>query len=143
MAADTLLAFDYGEKNIGVAVGNTATGQAHPLTTVRVTRQQPDWDCITGLIKEWKPAALVIGLPLTMDGDDNPVTPKARKFGNKLNGRYNLPIHMVDERLTTREARTQLFDAGVPQHRHAALLDQLAAQKILQTYLSELPGPVY
>ncbi len=137
MASTNLLSFDYGDKTIGVAVGNTSTGQAHPLTTVRVIRGRVEWDDITKLIAEWNPVALVVGLPLNMDGSDNPVTPKARKFGNRLNGRYNLPVHMVDERLTTRDARTQLYNAGVVEKRHKPVLDKLAAQSILQTYLSE------
>jgi putative Holliday junction resolvase len=140
MAGDHLLGFDYGEKTIGVAVGNTHTRQAHPLTTLRVVRGQPDWGALNALVEEWRPAALVVGLPLNMDGSDNPVTPAARKFGNRLQGRYNLPVHMVDERLTTRNARTDLVDAGVSVRHHTALLDKLAAQTILQSYLNELPG---
>jgi putative Holliday junction resolvase len=80
---------------------------------------------------------LVVGLPLKMDGSDNPVTGAARKFGNRLHERYNLPIYMVDERLTTREARSDLIDAGVPVRRHKPVLDRLAARSILQTFLSE------
>ncbi|MEE8482769.1 MAG: Holliday junction resolvase RuvX [Acidiferrobacterales bacterium] len=137
MAATNLLGFDYGEKTIGVAVGNSNSGQAHPLSTVRVIRGRVEWDEISKLINEWVPVALVVGLPLNMDGSDNPVTPKARKFGNRLNGRYNLPVHMVDERLTTRDARTQLYSAGVVEKRHKPVLDKLAAQSILLTYLSE------
>ncbi len=141
MASTNLLSFDYGEKTIGVAVGNSNTGQAHPLTTVRVIRGRVDWQAISSLIDEWEPVALVVGLPLNMEGGDNPVTPKARKFGNRLNGRYNLPVHMVDERLTTRDARTQLYNAGVVEKRHKPVLDKLAAQSILQTYLNEQAEP--
>lgn len=141
MASTNILSFDYGDKTIGVAVGNTVTGQAHPLTTVRVIRGQVQWPVISKLIEEWAPVTLVVGLPLKMDGSDNPVTPKARKFGNRLNGRYNLPVHMVDERLTTRAARTELYNAGVVEKRHKPVLDKLAAQSILQTYLSEQTEP--
>ncbi len=141
MASTNILSFDYGDKTIGVAVGNTNTGQAHPLTTVRVIRGQVQWPAISKLIEEWAPVTLVVGLPLNMDGSDNPVTPKARKFGNRLNGRYNLPVHMVDEHLTTRDARTQLYNAGVVEKRHKPVLDKLAAQSILQTYLSQPAEP--
>lgn len=141
MASTNILSFDYGDKTIGVAVGNTNTGQAHPLTTVRVIRGQVQWTTISKLIEEWAPVTLVVGLPLKMDGSDNPVTPKARKFGNRLNGRYNLPVHMVDEHLTTRDARTQLYNAGVVEKRHKPVLDKLAAQSILQTYLSQPAEP--
>ena len=137
MPANTYLAFDYGEKTIGVAVGNDNSRQAHPLTAIRVIRGQPQWDQIGQLIEEWQPVALVVGLPLNMDGTENPVTPQARKFGNRLNGRYNLPVHMVDERLTTRDARTELYNAGVTEKRHKPVLDKLAAQAILQTFLNE------
>lgn len=137
MVSRNLLGFDYGEKIIGVAVGNTNTGQAHPLTTVRIIRGRVDWEAISSLVGEWDPVALVVGLPLNMKGGDNPVTPKARKFGNRLNGRYNLPVHMVDERLTTRDAQTQLYNAGVVEKRHKPVLDKLAAQSILLTFLSE------
>ena len=137
MGSNNILGFDYGEKTIGVAVGNSASGQAHPLANIRVIRGQPEWEKISSLIDEWRPAALVVGLPLNMDGSENPVTPKARKFGNRLNGRYNLPVHMVDERLTTRDARTELYNAGVTERRHKPVLDKLAAQSILQTFLTE------
>ncbi|KPK50723.1 MAG: hypothetical protein AMS22_11790 [Thiotrichales bacterium SG8_50] len=137
MASANFLGFDYGEKTIGVAVGNSASGQAHPLANVRVIRGQPQWDKIEALINEWQPTALIVGLPLNMDGSENPVTPRARKFGNRLNGRYNLPVHMVDEHLTTRDARTELYNAGVTEKRHKPVLDQLAAQAILQTFLTE------
>ena len=137
MGSSNILGFDYGEKTIGVAVGNSASGQAHPLANVRVIRGQPEWEKISSLIDEWRPAALVVGLPLNMDGSENPVTPRARKFGNRLNGRYNLPVHMVDERLTTRDARTELYNAGVTERRHKPVLDKLAAQSILQTFLTE------
>jgi len=141
MASTNLFGFDYGDKTIGVAVGNRTTGQAHPLTTVRVIRGKVDWDAITELFNEWNPGELVVGLPLNMDGSDNPITPRAIKFGNRLNGRYNLPVHMVDERLTTRDARTQLYNAGVVEKRHKPILDKLAAQSILQTFLNEQAEP--
>lgn len=137
MQSRNLLGFDYGEKTVGVAVGNTGTRQAHPLLNVRVIRGQPEWQKITGLIDEWQPVAIVVGLPLNMDGSENAITRQARKFGNRLNGRYNLPVHMVDERLTTRDARTELYNAGVTEKRHKPVLDKLAAQSILQTYLNE------
>jgi putative Holliday junction resolvase len=139
MAGRNVLGFDYGEKTIGVAVGNTRTRQAHPLTGIGRVRGGPDWDGISRLVEEWDPAALVVGLPLKMDGSDNPVTSAARRFGNRLRERYNLPIYMVDERLTTREARSDLIHAGVPVRRHKPVLDKLAARSILQTFLSEHP----
>lgn len=134
-----LLGFDFGERRIGVAVGYLETGMTHPLTTLVARNDQPDWDEVTRLLQEWKPRALVLGLPLNMDGSDNPMTAKARKFGNRLNGRYNLPVHMVDERLTTHIASQALFNSGVGASKQRSIVDQLAAQQILQTYITEQP----
>jgi putative Holliday junction resolvase len=134
-----LLGFDYGERRIGVAVGYLETGHTHPLTTLIARNDQPDWDEVSRLLQEWKPKALVLGLPLNMDGSDNPMTAKARKFGNRLNGRYNLPVHMVDERLTTHLASQALFNSGVSASKQRSVIDQLAAQQILQTYITEQP----
>jgi putative Holliday junction resolvase len=130
----TYLAFDYGQKHIGVAVGSSATGLAHPIDTVDVHRQQPDWDRLSRLIAEWRPHAFVVGLPLNMDGTENPMTGHATTFGNRLRGRYNLPVHFVDERLTSVAARQALADAGVSPKRHRSKVDRLAAQTILQAF---------
>jgi putative Holliday junction resolvase len=138
--AATFLAFDYGEKYIGVAVGSRHTRQAEPLTTLRGSAKNPDWVRISRLIEEWHPDALVVGLPLNMDGSTNPMTRAARAFGQRLQDRYNLPVHMVDERLSTLAAREILNEAGVPMRRHKARLDKVAAQTILQAFLNELPG---
>jgi putative Holliday junction resolvase len=131
--AETLLAFDYGEKNIGVAVGQTLTGTANPLETIRVTRSHPDWNAISRIVKAWQPDALVVGLPLNMDGTEQRVTRRARRFGNQLFGRYQLPVHLVDERLTTREARDRLASEG----RAGSDDHPVAAQIILESWLSE------
>jgi len=138
--ASTFLAFDYGEKYIGVAAGSRHSRQAQALTTLRGSAKNPDWVRISRLIEEWRPDALVVGLPLNMDGSDNPMTQAARAFGQRLQDRYNLPVHMVDERLSTLAARDILNEAGVPMRRHKSHLDRLAAQTILQAFLNELPG---
>jgi putative Holliday junction resolvase len=136
-ASTTFLGFDYGEKVIGVAVGSLHTRSAQPLTTVRVLGREPDWAVIGREIEAWKPAALVVGLPSNMDDTPNPLTRAARRFGNQLRTRYNLPVHMVDERLTTLYAKRDLYDAGIPGRRHKRHLDRLAAQHILQSFLDE------
>lgn len=136
----TYLAFDYGEKYIGVAVGSRHTGLAEPVTTLRGSAKNPDWVRISKLIEQWRPGGLVVGLPLSMDGSANPMTHAARAFGERLRERYNLPVHMVDERLSTLAARDILNEAGVPMRRHKSRLDQVAAQTILQAFLNELPG---
>lgn len=134
------LAFDYGEKYIGVAVGSRHTRLAEPVTTLRGSAKNPDWVGISKLLDQWRPDALVVGLPLNMDGSDNPMTRAARAFGQRLQERYNLPVHMVDERLSTLAARDILNAAGVPMRRHKTRLDRVAAQTILQAFLNELPG---
>lgn len=136
----SFLAFDYGEKYIGVAVGSSHTRLAEPVTTLRGSAKNPDWAGVSRLIDEWRPDALIVGLPLNMDGGDNPMTRAARAFGQRLRERYNLPVHMVDERLSTLTARDILNQAGVPMRRHKSRLDKLAAQTILQSFLNELPG---
>jgi putative Holliday junction resolvase len=131
--AETLLAFDYGEKHIGVAVGQTLTGTANPLESVRVTSSKPDWSAISRIVETWQPDALVVGLPLNMDGSEQTVTKRARRFGNQLLGRYRLPVHLVDERLTTREARDRLAAEGRP----GGVDHPVAAQVILESWLNE------
>jgi putative Holliday junction resolvase len=133
----TYLAFDYGSRQIGVAVGGRHSGLAESLANVQVGRGGPDWAHISRLIVEWRPAALVVGLPLNMDDSENAMTAAARKFGNRLQGRYNLPVHMVDERLTSVAAKNALVEAGVPFTRRKARVDKLAAQAILQAFLNE------
>ncbi len=127
---------------MGVAVGSKETGLAQPLTTIHVGQKGPDWMGIGKLINEWQPAALIVGLPIKMDETDNPVTGSARKFGNQLKARYNLAVHMVDERLTTVEAKHRLQEAGVtirPNTR--SKIDEMAAQTILQAFLDEDSKP--
>ena len=131
------LGFDYGGKFIGVAVGSTQSGQAQALATVRVSASKvPDWQHIARLIEEWRPNALVVGLPLNMDGSEQAMTRAVRAFGDRLKERYNLPIIMVDERLTTRVAKDQLYAEGVAGTRQKARLDEMAAQTILQSFLN-------
>jgi putative Holliday junction resolvase len=132
-SARTLLAFDFGLKRIGVAVGQTQTLSANPVDTVAVRRERPDWQAIARLVETWNPDALVVGLPLNMDGSDQEMTLRARRFGRQLNGRFSLPVHLVDERLTTREARTRLHHEG----RAGEDADSVAAQIILEDWFSQ------
>jgi len=137
--ARTYLAFDYGTRQIGVAVARSFLRQAQALANLHCPSGQPDWDAIADLIREWQPTDLVVGLPLNMDETDNPVTVMARGFGEQLGHRYNLPVHMVDERLTSRAARHELKQAGVSAsriRRHG--VDKYAAREILQTFLNDL-----
>lgn len=131
MTDTVLLGFDYGTRRIGVAVGQTLTGAARPLTIVRARDGKPDWEAISRLIAEWQPTALVVGLPVHMDGTEHERTARARRFGNQLAGRYNLPVHRVDERLTSYAAELELRAQG----KGGEALDAVAAQLILQSWL--------
>lgn len=136
-AHDTLLGFDFGNKKIGVAVGQTATRMASPLTTLRSHNQKPDWDAIAKLITEWQPTGLIVGISKQQDGSDNIITPRMHKFCRQLDGRYNLPVYQMDETLTTFEAKQLLFDElGVSADKLWDVQDQLAAQLILQSWLN-------
>lgn len=134
---DTYLGFDFGNKKIGVAVGQLSTKTASPLQTLRAVKNQPDWQGIQKLIEEWQPIGFVVGISKQQDGTDNPVTPLMHKFCRQLNGRFNLPVYQQDETLSTFEAKQLLFDdIGVNATKLWAVQDQLAAQLILQTWLN-------
>ena len=141
MSANTYLGFDYGTKHLGIAVGGSASGRAEPLATASVHQGIPDWPLLDRLINEWKPAALIVGLPLNMDDSENAMSRAARKFGHRLQGRYNLPVQMVDERLTSVDAKNTLVESRVPWKQRKARVDKLAAQNILQAYLDEQRRP--
>lgn len=140
MKPATYLGFDYGTRRIGIAVGNTVSGSASALDTVLVKNEQPDWQHITRLIEEWQPDALIVGWPIQMDESDNPVTPKARRFGNRLHGRYHIPVHHIDERLSSYMALSEISEAGYNGRRSKGLVDSYAAREILQTFLNGLTG---
>lgn len=134
---DTYLGFDFGNKKIGVAIGQTTTGTASPLQTLRSPNQKIDWDAIARLIAEWRPAGLVVGLSKQADGSDNLITPRMQKFCRQLHGRFNLPVYQIDEALSTFEAKQLLFDElGVRAGKLWEVQDQLAAQLILQSWLN-------
>ena len=141
MSTHTYLGFDYGSKHLGIAVGGSASGRAEPLATASVHQGIPDWPMLDRLINEWKPAALIVGLPLNMDDSENAMSRAARKFGHRLQGRYNLPVQMVDERLTSVDAKNTLVESRVPWKQRKARVDKLAAQNILQAYLDEQRRP--
>ena len=133
----TYLGFDFGMKYIGIAVGQSVTRSATPLTTLKATNGQPDWSKLQTIIAEWQPTALVVGLPLNMDGSEQVVTAHAKRFANRLNGRFQLPVHVVDERLTTVEAKQQLFEEGGYKALQKTNIDSYAAKLILESWLNE------
>lgn len=137
----TLLGFDYGSSKIGVAVGQELTRSSTPLATLRNRGADPDWEAIARLIAEWRPAALVVGIPLNMDGSEQPMTAAARRFARRLEGRYGLPVYPADERLSSIEAGQLVHDAarGGGRARRRLGVDEVAAQVILQTFFSQEP----
>lgn len=133
-APQTLLGFDFGQRRIGVAVGQRITGTATALTTLTARDGQPDWTQIAHLLETWRPDALVVGLPLHLDGTASEVTHAAQRFARRLEGRFHLPVFLHDERLSSHTAEQWLRE-------HAGRLpgsgatDRVAAQVILQDWL--------
>jgi len=132
-----LLAFDYGTKRIGVAIGQTITKTARPLETIAVKEGTPNWAAVAKLVKKWMPEALVVGIPLNMDGSEQPISKHARTFAHALGERFQLPVYEMDERLTTKAAREQLFTEGGYKALQGGQVDQVAAQLILQNWFEE------
>ena len=136
--AHVLLAFDFGEKRIGVATGNTLTGAAQPLGTVAETTTDGRFAHIGALIREWQPARLVVGRPLHPDGAAHEVTARAERFARQLEGRFGLPVSLVDERYSSAAAQARLRAQGRGARGRAAQGDDaMAAAIILEQYLSE------
>ena len=125
----TLLAFDFGTKSIGVAVGQRITGTARPLTALKANDGTPDWNLIERLLKEWQ--------PLNMDGTEQPLTARARKFANKIHGRFGVSVKLHDERLSTVEARAGLFEHGGFRALNKGSVDSASAVIILESYFEQ------
>lgn len=132
-----LLGFDFGTKRIGVAVGNSISCTARPLITLHGEHNGQRFAAIGELIREWEPSALVVGLPSHDDGTPHELTRLCRRFAQRLKGRFNLPTILVDERYTSTAASSQLTEMGVRGIKQKPLLDQVAAQQILQAYFDE------
>ncbi|WP_281787031.1 Holliday junction resolvase RuvX [Uruburuella suis] len=130
----TTLAFDFGEARIGVAEGDAEVGTAHPLATVTGEGNEAKFAAIAKLVTEWQPRQLVVGLPAHTDGSEHELTRLCRKFGRRLHGRFGLPVYWVDERLSSLYAESLLAEAQVFGRKQKAVLDQVAAQAILQGF---------
>jgi putative Holliday junction resolvase len=133
----TVLAFDFGEKRIGVAVGEWALAQAHPLTTIRSEANAERFSAIAELIREWQPASLVVGLPVALDGTAHAMTARCTRFANQLRGRFALPVDYAEERLSSVEAGERLRESGHNAKSAKQHVDALAAQIILQCYFEQ------
>jgi len=134
--AGTVLAFDFGTKRIGVAVGDFETRLAHPLATIAAVENRARFAAIGQLVAEWRPVLLVVGLPAHADGAEHPVGRLARRFAQRLHGRFGIRTELVDERLTSHEAEGLLRAAGARGSRLKAALDSVAAQRILDSYFA-------
>ena len=130
----TTLAFDFGEARIGMAQGDAELGMAHPLATVTGNSNDAKFEAIAKLVAEWQPKQLVVGLPTHADGTEHELTRLSRKFGRRLNGRFQLPVFWVDERVSSLYAESLLAEAQVFGRKQKAVLDQVAAQAILQGF---------
>lgn len=140
MPEGVYIGFDFGYKRIGVAVGQRLTGSASPLSTVSAKQGLPDWPCIESTIKKWKPTALVVGLPKRIDDSEFYTTSASRGFARQLRKRFALPVHLEDERLSTVEARAQLFEEGGFRKLKKAEVDSIAACIILEQWLQHTPS---
>jgi putative Holliday junction resolvase len=134
----TVLAFDFGERRIGIAVGEHLIRSANPLTTIDNESNEVRFNLITQLVNEWQPKLLVVGLPLSLDGTETEVTQLCKKFARRLNGRFNLPVILIDERYSSVEASQLLNQSGIKGRAQKVMLDQVAAQTILQSYFDGL-----
>ena len=130
----TALAFDFGTKSIGCAVGQSITGTAQALPAFKAQDGIPNWDAIEKCLKEWKPDVVVVGLPLNMDGTEQELTLRARKFANRLQGRFCVNVQLQDERLTTTEAGSEIFDRGGFRALKKGKVDGISACLILESW---------
>lgn len=133
-SSGTVLAFDFGIRRIGVAIGERELRMAHPLTTIDQSMTRPRFEEIAELIEAWQPVLLVVGLSVHADGTEHEITRLCRRFARRLEGRFRIPVALADERYTTVIARSALEEAGVTGKKQRPMLDQIAAQHILQTY---------
>lgn len=131
----TLLGFDFGTKSIGVAIGQHYRHRP-PLPALKAQDGKPDWNVIEKLLKEWQPEAVIVGLPLNMDGTEQPLT-RARNFANKIHGRFGVKITLHDERLSTVEARAGLFEHGGFRALNKGSVDSTSAVVILESYFEQ------
>ena len=135
-----ILAFDFGTRRIGVASGQELLGTGQPLAMIPARDGIPDWQQVAKLLAEWQPDIVVVGLPLNMDDTENDMCARARKFAKRLHGRYHVPVEMVDERLTSFEAKGDVMAAGGSRDFGRHGVDDRAAVLILETWCREQTG---
>ena len=131
---EVFFSFDFGTKRIGIAVGQTITKTANALTTLIINNGQIPWPQLESLIQQWHPDAFIVGLPLNKDGTTHSITKKAQAFGRRLGARYHLPVHFMDERLSSIEAEQLLGQHGSGKNKGD--VDKLAAKLILESWFN-------
>ncbi len=138
----TVLGFDYGLKRIGVASGQSVTGTASPLPEISARDGVPDWQVVGKLLAEWQPAVVLVGEPANMDGTDSDMAKRARKFANRIHGRFGVPIAMVDERLTSFEAKQMIKERYGAKDFGVWAVDSIAAVLIVEHWFDSHEGCV-
>ncbi|MBU2953075.1 Holliday junction resolvase RuvX [Marinobacter sp. F3R08] len=131
-----VMAFDFGTRRIGVAIGQELLGTGQPVALIPARDGIPDWQQIEAVLEEWRPDLVVVGLPLNMDNTENDMCARARKFGKRLHGRYHVPVEMVDERLSSFEAKGEVMAAGGSRDFGRHGVDDRAAVLILETFFN-------
>ncbi len=132
----TVLGFDYGTKSTGIAIGQTITSTARPLTALKSHGGHPNWIEIEKIIHTWQPNMLIVGIPLNMDGSTQAITQLAKKFAQELHTRFNLPVHEIDERLTTVDARNHIFEEKGYKGLSKSAIDAVAATILVENWLN-------
>ena len=135
-----VMGFDFGTQKMGMACGNSLSSTAQPLAIFPMRDGIPDWDKLEKLIAQWQPNTCVVGLPLNMDDSESELSARARKFARRLRHRLNIPVWMVDERLTTREARNSLLSYQQQGHGKKTNADSLAATMLIESWFREAIG---
>lgn len=133
----TIIAFDFGTRSIGAAIGQAVTKTAQPLCAFKARDGQPNWQEIEKVLNEWQPDYLVVGLPLNMDGTEQELTLRAKKFANRLHGRFGYSVHLQDERLSTVEAKSYLFSSGGYRALSKGKIDASSAVIILESWFNK------
>jgi len=133
-----VLGFDFGQKRIGIAVGNNISKTARALTTIDSLSNNQKFEVIQKIIEEWQPVSIVVGVPFNVDGSEHRITNLSKKFAKQLEQKYSLPTHLIDERYTSIEASHEIKDKKIDLKKKKLLIDQIAAKIILQSYLDQI-----
>lgn len=131
---NTVLAFDFGTRSIGVAIGQMVTRTAFPLEALKANDGIPNWDNIALIYQEWQPDIVIVGLPLNMDGSEQEITQRSKKFAQRLHGRFKIAVEMHDERLSTADAKAMLFELGGYKKLSKGKVDSVSACVIFQSW---------